>query len=150
MSEVNFMEKIKTDLHAAMKASDRLKSETLRMLKSEIQKEEIVKQRALNNEEILAVLKRSIKQRQDSTTQFEQAGRPELAQKEKAEIDILKVYLPSQLTGDALKAVVDEVIQTLKATSKKDTGLVMKTVMAKYGAQVDGKEVQTLVGEKLK
>jgi len=143
------LEKVRSDIHAAMKSGEKVKLSTLRMVLADIKKEEIDRQRPLNNEEILGIFKRAMKSRAESMTQFEKGGRLDLVEKEKQEYKILQSYLPSQLTGEALKAVVEEVISTLKASSKKDIGLVMKTVMGQYGSQVDGKEVQSLVSQKL-
>lgn len=143
------LEKIRSDMTVAMKAGDKVKLGTLRMIIAEIQKEQIDRQRPLKDEEVMGVIKRGMKTRSESIEQFEKGGRQDLVEKERKELEILKLYLPSQLTGEALKTVVEEVIGTLKASSKKDIGLVMKTVMAQYGSQVDGKEVQTLVSQRL-
>lgn len=144
------MEKIRLNMQAAMKSGEKRKLETLRMILSEIKKEEIDTQKPATDENVLSIIKRGIKTRQESISQFEKGGRMDLVEKEKIEQEVLKAYLPSQLAGDALRKIVDEVIATLKAVSKKDMGLVMKTVMSQYGSQVDGKEVQSLVSEKLK
>lgn len=143
-------EKIRVHMQAAMKSGEKRKLETLRMILAEIKKEEIDTQKTATDENVLGIIKKGIKTRQESVSQFEKGGRMDLSEKEKIEIEVLKAYLPSQLTGEALKKIVDEVIATLKATSKKEMGLVMKTVMGQYGSQVDGKEVQSLVSEKLK
>ena len=143
-------EKIRMDMQAAMKSGEKRKLETLRMILAEVKKDEIDTQKPATDENVLGIMKKGIKTRQESVSQFEKGGRMDLVEKERIEIEVLKAYLPSQLTGEALKKIVDEVIATLKATSKKEMGLVMKTVMGQYGSQVDGKEVQSLVSEKLK
>jgi uncharacterized protein YqeY len=143
------LEQIRSDMKIAMKTGDKIKVETLRMVIAEAQKEQIDRQRPLKDEEVIGVIKKGMKTRLESIEQFEKGGRQDLVEKEKKELEVLKFYLPSQLTGEALKKVVEEVIATLKASSKKDIGLVMKTVMGQYGSQVDGKEVQTLVSLRL-
>ncbi|MBI1884279.1 MAG: GatB/YqeY domain-containing protein [Chlamydiae bacterium] len=148
MSEVQGLsEKLRQDLYAAMKVGDKRKVETLRMVISDIKKEEIDRKRPLKEDEILAWVRRGMKTRSESVSQFEKGGRTDLADKEKLEIEILKIYLPQPLTGEALKKAVEAVVLNLKVTSKKDMGLVMKTVMAQYGSQADGNEVKTLVGQ---
>ncbi|MBI1871107.1 MAG: GatB/YqeY domain-containing protein [Chlamydiae bacterium] len=147
MSEDVLFTKIKTDIQSSIKSGDKIKLETFRMILAEIEKEQIDRQRPLKDEEVLAILRRGMKTRSESVTQFEKGNRVDLAQKEKDQIEVLKTYLPQPLTGEALKSIVLEAIATLKATSKKEMGLVMKTVMGKYGSQIDGKEVQTLVSQ---
>lgn len=146
----SLFDQIRSEIQESMKSGNKRKLETLRMVLAESQKEQIERQRPLKDDEVLAIIKKGIKTRSESWDQFEKGGRSDLSQKEKEQIEILKVYLPQQLTGDKLVAIVDEVISTMKATSKRETGLVMKTIMGQYGAQVDGKEVQTLVSQKLK
>ncbi len=141
---MSLSEKIQNDIKLAMKSGEKRKLETLRMVLADIKKEEIQKAQ-LKDEDVLTLIKRNVKTRQESIAQFEKGGRPDLVEKEKAEIEILKIYLPSQLTPEALKAAVQEVIGNLKVTSKKDMGLVMKTVLGQYGSQVDGKQVQAVV-----
>ncbi len=141
---VSLAQRIQNDIKLAMKSGEKRKLETLRMVLADIKKEEIQKAQ-LKDEDVLTLIKRNVKTRQESIAQFEKGGRPDLVEKEKAEIEILKIYLPSQLTPEALKAAVQEVIGNLKVTSKKDMGLVMKTVLGQYGSQVDGKQVQAVV-----
>lgn len=139
------LEKIQSDIKSAMKAGEKIKLETLRMILADAKKEEIGKSQPIKDEDVVVLMKRGIKTRLESISLFEKAARQELADKEKSEIEILKAYLPSQLSGDALRTAVQEIITHLKVSSKKDMGLVMKTVLGQYGSQVDGKEVQTLV-----
>ena len=147
--EKNLLAQLKTDLISAMKAGDKRQVETLRMLTADIQKEEIAKTHLLNQDETLAILKRGIKTRQESIAQFEKGNRQDLVQKESEQIEIIKKYLPSPLEGAALKKIVEDTIASLKISSKKEMGLVMKAILGKFGSQVNGKEVQTLVSERL-
>lgn len=150
MSEASLLDKIRQEMRSALKSGEKRKLETLRMVVAEAQKDEIERQRPLNDDEVLALIKRGIKTRAESISQFEKGGRQDLVEKEKEQTEILKIYLPQQLSVEALKSAVQEVIATLKVSSKKDMGLVMKTVMGKYGSQVDGKEVQGIVASLLK
>lgn len=145
-------EKITSDLKGAMKAGDVLRRDTLRMLDSAIKNVEIEKKKretGLEEEEVLEVVSRAVKQRQDSIKQYEDGGRPELAQKEKEELDILMEYMPEQLDDDAIRSAVAEVIAATGAASPSDMGKVMGAVMTKVKGQADGNKVRQIVSEEL-
>lgn len=142
-------EKIRADLTASMKARDAAKTSTLRMLQSALKNEQIEKLHELSDEEATAVIRRGVKQRQDSIEQFTRGNRPELAQKEQAELEILNSYLPRQLSDTDIEAVVRSAIAAVGASSRKDSGAVMKAVMATHKGLVDGKKVQEIVGRLL-
>jgi len=142
---MNLKEQLQADLIAAMKSGDTVRRDTLRMLDSAIKNVEIEKKKretGLSEEEILEVVSRAVKQRQDSIQQFTQGGRPDLAEKEKVEMDILMVYLPQQLGEEDLRAIIAEVIKTSGATSAADIGKVMGAVMAKVKGKADGNVVR--------
>jgi uncharacterized protein len=146
-------EKIVKDLKDAMLSGDTAKRDTLRLLDSAIKNAEIEKKKkevGLNDEEILEVIRRSIKQRQDSINQFTQGGRADLAEKEKIELDILMPYLPAQLSEDEIRKVVKETIAAVGATGSSDMGKVMGQAMGKLKGQADGNIVRKIVGEELK
>ena len=143
------LERLREDLKTAMKAADKLSVTTIRMLLAEGQKEQINKKKELDESEWIAIFKRGVKSREESLEHFRRSDRSDLVAKEEAEINILKRYLPQQMTGAALEKLVDEVIASLNVSSKKEMGVVMKAVMSKHGSQVDGKEVQKAVLEKL-
>lgn len=142
-------ERIRTDLTASMKARDAAKTSTLRMLQSALKNEQIDKGHELSDEEAAAVIRRGVKQRQDSIEQFTKGNRPELAQKEQAELELLNSYLPQQLSDADVEQVVRAAITQVGASSKKDSGAVMKAVMATHKGLVDGKKVQEIVGRLL-
>ncbi|HAV10960.1 MAG TPA: aspartyl-tRNA amidotransferase [Candidatus Moranbacteria bacterium] len=145
-------EKITSDLKGAMKAGDSFKRDTLRLLDSAIKNGEIEKKKreeGLNDEEVLEVIARAVKQRQDSVSQFEKGGRPELAEQEKREIEILSVYLPEQLSKEEVQAVVREVIALSGDVSAADFGKVMGQAMARLKGQADGNVVKDAVKEEL-
>ena len=136
------------DIKSAMKAKDQVALTTLRALKSAIKNSAIEKGGAdaeLDEAENMAVIRKQIKQRQDSITQFEDAGRSELADKEKAEIVILEKYLPTPLTNEEISSLVAEAVSEAGATSKADMGKVMKLAQEKANGRADGKVLSGLV-----
>lgn len=140
------------DMKDAMKAGDAMKRDTLRMLDSMIKNTEIElkkREEGLSDSESLDVISRAIKQRRDACTQYADAGRPELAEKETAEIEILMAYMPEQLSEEAVTEVVLAVIAEMGATSKSDIGKVMGQAMAKLKGQVDGNLVKKIAESKL-
>lgn len=145
-------EKISSDLKEAMKSGDTQKRDTLRLLDSAIKNSEIEKKKreeGLGDEEVLEVVMRAVKQRQDSVEQFEKGGRPELAEQEKKEIEILSIYLPEQLSKESVQEVVREIIAQAGAVSAADFGKIMGQAMAKLKGQADGNVVKEVVKEEL-
>ena len=135
---------------AAMKAHEELKLSTLRMVKSALRGREIDKRSPLEEKEEIAILSTLIKQRKDSAEQFTKGGRPELAEKELAEIVFIEVYLPKAVGEAEIAAAVSEVLAGMDSPTIKEVGHVMKAVMAKFaGARVDGKLVSDLVRKQL-
>jgi uncharacterized protein YqeY len=133
----------------ALKNKDKQKLSTIRMLKSAIKKEEIDKKRPLNDDEIISVIMREVKQRKDSLAEYKAAGRDDLAEKEQAEIDILSAYLPEQMSEEELKALVQQVIEEVGAGSKADMGKVMSAIMPKVKGRAEGRLVNRMVQEAL-
>jgi uncharacterized protein len=133
----------------ALKNKDKQKLSTIRMLKSAIKKEEIDKKRPLNDDEIISVIMREVKQRKDSLAEYKAAGRDDLVEKEQAEIDILSAYLPEQMSEEELKALVQQVIEEVGAGSKADMGKVMSAIMPKVKGRAEGRLVNRLVQEAL-
>lgn len=142
---------IQADLSEAMKAKDETKVSALRMLKSAITNWEVKGERKeAKDEDIMPLVKKEIKQRRDSAQQYREGNRPELAEKEEKEIEVLEKYLPQQMSEEEIKKVVQEVIAELGASSKQDFGKVMGAVMGKLKGQADGGIVNKIVGEELK
>jgi len=133
----------------AMRKKEKLRLGVLRMLTAEIKNRRIENQRELEDEDILLVITRMVKQRTDSAEQFAQGNREELAEKERAEIAILKTYLPEALDDAELERLVQEAITETQAESKKDMGKVMKAVMPKIAGRADGKTVNQMVARLL-
>ena len=141
----NLTEKIRTDLTAAMKAQEKERLSTLRMLQSALKNEQINSGHELSDEEAMTVIRKAVKQRLDSIEQYSNAGRTELAEKERSEMDLLKTYLPPELTDEELETGVREIIGSTGAQSKKDMGKVMKEATARFKGRADGKKVQEVV-----
>jgi uncharacterized protein YqeY len=146
------VEKISQDMTAAMKARDERRLSTLRMVKSALKNREIDKRAALDDKEALAVLSTMIKQRKDSIEQFTKGGRQDLADKEAAEITLIESYMPKAVGEEEIAATVRAVIAEMGGPTQKDTGTVMKNVMARFaqsGARVEGKQVNEAVRREL-
>ena len=145
----NLTEKIRADMTAAMKAQEKERLSTLRMLQSALKNEQINAGHELADEEAMTVIRKAVKQRQDSIEQYTNAGRTELADKERSEMELLKTYLPPELTDEELESGIRELIASTGAQSKKDMGKVMKEATARFKGRVDGKKVQEMVSRLL-
>ena len=138
-------DKVRADMTEAMKAQAKERLSTLRMLQSALKNEQINLGHELSDEEAMTVIRKAMKQRQDSIEQYTNAGRNELADKERSEMELLKTYLPPELTDEELESGVREIIASTGAQSKKDMGKVMKEATARFKGRVDGKKVQEIV-----
>ena len=137
------------DMKAAMKAHDMTAVNAIRGVIAKAKDLTVNAGKEMTDDAVLAVIAKGVKQREESIAQFVAAGRAELADGEKAELELLKKYLPAQLSEDEVAAAVKAVVAELGATSKKDMGRVMKEVMARVKGQADGKLVSKLVGAAL-
>jgi len=147
---VGLKEKIDEDIKSAMKTREELKLSALRMLKSAIGNAEIAKKKTLVDEDIISLLQTAVKQRKDSAEQFGAGNRPELAEKEKAEIKILEAYLPAQLGEQEVRELVAKAVADTGAAGAKDIGKVMGKLMPLVKGRADGGLVNRLVREILK
>lgn len=144
-------ERLENEYKSALKGGNRIKVSTLRMLKADINNVKLEQnKKTLNDEEIIKIIERQIKQHKDSIEQFEKGKRQDLVEKEKKELDILSSYMPQQLSLEELKKIIDEVIKDLGTTSKKDMGRVMKSIMEKVKGRADGNKVSQIVMSILK
>ena len=144
--------RIDEDLIAAMRAKDSTRLGVLRMLKAALKNVAIDKAGAggeLEDSEAVAVVRKQVKQRQDSIESFEKGGRTELAEKERAEIAVLTGYLPQAMSAEELKRVVAETIAETGATSRAQMGAVMKTLQQKVAGRADGKTLSMEVQRQL-
>jgi uncharacterized protein len=149
---MTIQQKIDSDLKDAMRAKDAGKLNVLRMLKSAMKNAAIEKGGAaaeLDDAEATQVIRKQVKQRQDSIESFEKGGRAELAAKEKEELAILSTYLPQQMSGDELAAAVRETIAEVGATSRAEMGAVMKALQTKLAGRADGKTLSQEVQRQL-
>jgi uncharacterized protein YqeY len=149
---MKFLEQIDHDLKEAMKARQADKLAVLRMLKSALKNAAIEKggvDSPLEESEAVAIVRKQVKQRQDSIEGFEKGGRPELAAKEKAEIEVLNAYLPKALSAEEISALVKESIAEAGATSKAQMGAVMKIAQVKAAGRVDGKTLSQEIQKSL-
>jgi len=144
------LDKIAADMKDAMRTKDAARLSTLRMLKSAVEYVKIEKkQEQLTDADVSAVIKKQIKQRQDSIDGFEKGGRADLVEKEKAELVVLKSYLPEELSAAQVEEVVKATIAELGAVTKTDMGKVMKAVQAKLAGRADNRLVSQLVSTSL-
>jgi uncharacterized protein YqeY len=147
---VTIQEKIQGQIADAMRSKDQLRLDALRMMKSAVKLKEVEKMKALEENEVIAVLNTLVKQRKDSIEQFRKGGREELAQKEEAEIKIIEQYLPAAASEEDIRQAVGEAIKETGAASMKDMGKVMKAALARLaGKSADGARISQMVKEKL-
>ena len=130
-------ERITEDMKSAMRASDKERLSTIRMVQAAIKQREVDERIVLDDTQVLAVLEKMVKQRRESISAFEQGGRADLADKEKAEIQILTAYLPEQLSEAEVDALIQTAIAETGAASMKDMGKVMGAVKAKAAGRAD-------------
>jgi uncharacterized protein YqeY len=149
---VNLSERVDSELKTAMREKNAIKLGVLRMLKAALTNATIEKGGAdskLNDAEAAQVIRKQVKQRQDSIESFEKGQRAELAAKEKEELSILQSYLPQGMGADEISKVVRETIAELGATSKAQMGAVMKALQAKVAGRADGKTLSAEVQKQL-
>jgi uncharacterized protein YqeY len=146
---VNLTEQLQADMKTAMRDGDAERRDTLRMVISAAQVAAKDKRAPLTDEEALEIVAREVKKRRESIEAFQSAERPDLADKERAEIDILTPYLPAQLSEHEVRVLVREAIAATGATSQRDMGRVMGQLMPKVKGRADGKLVSGLVNEEL-
>lgn len=140
-------ERLDTDYKTALKAGQRLRVDTVRMIKAAIQRVAMEKRKdTLTDPEVVQIVSQQAKQRHETLAAAEKAGRQDMVDQAKAELALLQEYLPAQLTPEAVKALIEETIKEVGPNQ----GLIMKAVMAKASGAVDGKLVSQMVAERLK
>ena len=138
-------EKLQQDLKESLKKKDSLKLNTVRSIINAIKNKEIDLRRELEEDEIYEILNTLAKQRRESIEQYGKGGREDLVEKETKELEIIKEYLPEQLSEEEIEKIVKETIKEVNATSMKDMGKVMKAIMPKVKGRADGKKVNEMV-----
>lgn len=146
---MNLSEKINKDMIEAMKSKDTFTLSVIRMVKGAIQLEKINLKRELNDDEVISVISKQIKMRNDSISEFSKANRQDLVDQYKQEIDVLNRYMPEQLSDDEVNAIIDEAFAKINPTSPKDMGLIMREVSPKVNGRADKGKVSQIIKEKL-
>ena len=144
---MSIKEQLMADMKAAMKAKEegKLALNTIRMARAHIRQAEIDNGHAdFNDDQVLAVLRKEVKQRKETLSEIESSGREDLVEQTKAEIDVLEKYLPAEMTPEAVEAAVKEIVDAM-VPGQKNMGSVMKAVMAKLKGQADGKLINQIV-----
>ncbi|HPI02608.1 MAG: glutamyl-tRNA(Gln) amidotransferase subunit E [Candidatus Aerophobetes bacterium ADurb.Bin490] len=143
-------EKLAQDLKEAMKAKDETKTAVIRQIKTAVMNAEIKSKKEMTDDDIVSVIFSLSKAHNESIESFTKGNRPELAEKEKQELEIIMSYLPKQLTDDELREIVKETIAAVNAQSAKEMGKVMGAVMPKVKGRADGTKIGVIVKEFLK
>ncbi|MNH82823.1 Yqey-like protein [compost metagenome] len=146
---MNLSERLNEDMKQAMRSKDKFKLSTIRMVRATIKNLEIDLKRTLDDNEVLDILSREIKQRKDALQEFQKAGREDLTAPLAEEIKIIAEYLPEQLSEEEIKVIVQQTIQETGASSKADIGKVMSALMPKVKGLADGKLVNQAVQQLL-
>jgi hypothetical protein len=142
-------ERLTDEMKQAMKSSDKLRLSTIRMIRSAVKNKEIELRKKLGDEEIQRVIQGMVRKGEESVEQFRSGGRADLVEKEKKEIEILKSFLPQPIDQEEILRIIDQSIEETQASSLKDLGKVMKSVIPKLGGKVDGRIINQLVKERL-
>lgn len=146
---MSLKEQLKDDMKTAMKAKDKARLTTVRLVLAAIKQQEIDKQIELNDSDVLAVLNKMVKQRRDSITQYTDAGRDELAAVEQQELDLIQTYLPQPLSDAEVAQLLDQTITETGASGKQDMGKVMSQLKPKLQGRADMSKVSGLVRTRL-
>ncbi|HIZ70672.1 MAG TPA: GatB/YqeY domain-containing protein [Candidatus Atopostipes pullistercoris] len=146
---MSILDQLNEDMKAAMKAKEKERLTTIRMVKAALQNEKIAKGRELTPDEEITILSREKKQRMDSYEEFSKAGREDLVEKLEKELEVVNQYLPEQLSDDEVRSIVKETIDEVGAESMKDMGKVMTNIMPKVAGAADGSKINQMVKEEL-
>ena len=142
-------ERINNDLKEAMKSKDSFRLSVIRMVKGAMQLAKPNPREELTDDDVITVISKQIKMRNDSIKEFESAGRSDLVEQNKKEIEILNTYMPKQLSEEELTEIIDKVFEEVKPTSQKDMGLIMKNISPLVKGKADMSLVNKLVKERL-
>ena len=142
-------ERLVAEMKEAMKANDKVRLSIIRMVRSAVKNKEIELRKPLDDETVRRVIQGMVRKGEESLEQFQLGGRMDLVDKERQEIEILKTYLPQSMSREEIIEVIDQTIQETQATSLKEMGKLMKSVMSKLQGKADGKLINQLVKERL-
>jgi uncharacterized protein YqeY len=147
---MNLKSRLKADLKEAMRNKEIVKRDAIRAINTMIKQIEVDQRITLEDADIISLIQKGIKQRDEAIEQYKQANREDLIEKEQAQKDIFLQYMPKQLDDEELKANLEDIIQELGASSMKDMGKVMAQASQKLSSQADGKRISAIVKELLK
>jgi len=142
-------ERLMEEMKQAMRSNDRLRLSTIRMIRSAVKNKEIEQRSQLTDDGVTRVIQGMLRKGEESVEQFRVGGRKDLVEKEEKEIEILKSFLPQPISREEIMKVIDQSIEETQASSSRDIGKVMKSVMPKLGGKADGKLINQLVKERL-
>lgn len=142
---MSLKEQLKSDLKDAMRSKEIVKRDSIRAINTMIKQIEVDERKELNDEDVIKLVQRGIKQREEASIQYKDAGRDDLAQVEQEQIEVFKIYLPQQLSDEELETGMKEVIAQVGATTIKDMGKVMGTASKKFAGVADGKRINEMV-----
>lgn len=142
---MNLKEKLNEDLKQAMRDKEVVKRDSIRAINTMIKQVEVDERRVLDDTEVIKLIQRGIKQREEAISQYSAAGRDDLVQKEQEQVDVFMQYLPKQLSDDELETGMKEIISEVGATSLKDMGKVMGAASKKFAGVADGKRINEMV-----
>ncbi|MGB5917484.1 MULTISPECIES: GatB/YqeY domain-containing protein [unclassified Arcobacter] len=142
---MSLKEQLKSDLKDAMRSKEIVKRDSIRAINTMIKQIEVDERKELNDEDVIKLVQRGIKQREEASIQYKDAGRDDLAQVEQEQIEVFKIYLPQQLSDEELETGMKEVIAEVGATTIKDMGKVMGTASKKFAGVADGKRINEMV-----
>ncbi len=142
---MSLKEQLKSDLKEAMRTKDILKRDTIRAINTMIKQIEVDQRIDLVDEDVIKLIQKGIKQREEAILQFKEASRDDLVKNEQDQIDIFSLYLPKQLNDDELEAIIKSLITEVGATSMKDMGKIMNPAKEKIGGSADGKRINEMV-----
>ncbi|MCT7610293.1 GatB/YqeY domain-containing protein [Aliarcobacter butzleri] len=142
---MSLKEQLNEDLKTAMREKNVVKRDSIRAINTMIKQIEVDERRVLDDAEVIKLIQRGIKQREEAIAQYSAASRDDLVQKEQEQVDVFMIYLPKQLTNEELEAGMKEVISEVGATTIKDMGKVMGVASKKFAGVADGKRINEMV-----
>lgn len=141
---MSLKQQLKDDLKTAMRAKDIVKRDSIRAINTMIKQIEVDERKELNNEDIVKLIQKGIKQRKEAIEQYREASRDDLVQKEQEQIDVFSNYLPEQLNDEDLQKGIEEIIKEVSAVSIKDIGKVMGSASKKFAGLAEGKRINEI------
>jgi len=142
---MSLIEQLKTDLKDAMRAQEIVKRDSIRAINTMIKQVQVDERKELNDEDVIKLIQRGIKQREEAASQYKDAGRDDLVQKELEQVEVFKSYLPKQLSDEELESGMQKIIQEVGAQSMKDMGKVMGQATKVFAGVADGKRINEMV-----